>query len=320
MMGETQQDDFESENLETNELGMGGTTTGASTSAVSRLFSEGAFSDPNRRKIMIIGGAVGGLLLVLGIVLFIFGDDGGEEMGAPPLPGEEVAGEGDAPPAPEDEDVPEGMPGEEMAVDEDMPVMEGEEGVPADMMGGGAVGDMQVVLPSGGQMRGYDETTGDALFQWEGGADYIVFARRSSMTSPELRIRVSGSNSYGLRDAWPGTWYWRLESADGSQYSETQSFAISTPPLRNIALSQPSSGASISGDSTVAWTGDEKISYYRVEISSGNFSNPNYRFATVGTSMQLSGVMSGSYQLRVGGFSEVSGRWEYTDPIAVTVQ
>ena len=318
MIGQTQQDDFESENLETNELGMGGTTTGASTSAVSRLFSEGAFSDPHRKKIMIIGGAVGGLLLVLGIVFFVFSDDGGEDMGAPPLPGEEVAGEEGVPPS---EGI-EGMPGEEMAVEDgDMPVMEGEEGMlAADMMGGGAVGDMQAVLPSGGQMRGYDETTGDAMFQWEGGADYIVFARRSSMISPELRIRISGNNSYGLRDAWPGTWYWRLESADGSQYSATQSFAISTPPRRNIALSQPSSGESISGDSTVSWTGDEKISYYRVEISSGNFSNPNYRFATVGTSVQLSGVMSGSYQLRVGGFSEVSGRWEYTDPIAVTVQ
>ena len=105
MIGETQQDDFESENLETNELGMGGTTTGASTSAVSRLFSEGAFSDPNRKKIMIIGGAVGGLLLVLGIVFFVFSDDGGEEMGAPPLPGEEVAGEEGAPPAEGEEGV-----------------------------------------------------------------------------------------------------------------------------------------------------------------------------------------------------------------------
>ena len=319
MIGETQHDDFESENLETNDLGMGATTTGASTSAVSRLFSEGAFSDLNRRKYMIIGGAVGGLLLVLAVVFFVFGEEGGEEMVAPPLPGEEVAGEDGALSAAGEEGMlgEEGMPGEEMIAG-DLAV-EGEAGMAAAGMGG-VVGDMQVVMPSGGQMRGYDETTGDALFQWEGAADYIVLARRSSMAPPEHRIRVSGSNSYGLRDAWPGKWYWRLESADGSQYSETQSFVISTPPRRNLALSQPSAGASISGDSSVSWTGDEKISYYRVEISSGNFSTPNYRFATVGTAVQLSGVMSGSYQLRVGGFSEVSGRWEYTDPIAITVQ
>ena len=322
MIGETQQDDFEAENLETNELGMGATTTGASTSAVSRLFSEGAFSDPTRRKYTIIGGAAAGLLLVLAIVFFVFGEDSGEEIGIPLLPGEEmVAGEEGAPPA---EAVPgeAGMPGEGGMLGEGgMPAEEmvaGEEGMDASM--GGALGGMQVVMPSSGQTRGYDETTGDALLQWEGAADYIVLARRSSLISPELRVRVSGSNIYGLRDAWPGTWYWRVESADGSVYSETQSFRINTPPRRNITLSQPSAGASISGNSSVSWTGDEKISYYRVEISSGNFSTPNYRFATVGTSAQLGGVMSGSYQLRVGGFSEVSGRWEYTDPIAITVQ
>ena len=94
MIGQAQQDDFESENLETNELGMGATTTGASTSAVSRLFSEGAFSDSNRKKYMIIGGAVAGVLLIVGIVFFVFGDsasESGDEMGAPPLPGEEIA-------------------------------------------------------------------------------------------------------------------------------------------------------------------------------------------------------------------------------------
>ncbi len=319
MIGETQQDNFESENLETNELGMGATTTGASTSAVSRLFSEGAFSDVNRKKYMIIGGAVGGLLLVLAIVFFVFGEESGEDMEVPPLPGEEIAGEEATTPAEGEEGLlgEEGLPGEEMATD-DLAVA-GEAGL-EDMAMGGAIGDMQVVMPSAGQMRGYDETTGDALFQWEGPADYIVFARRSSMTPAEHRVRVSGRSNYGLRDAWPGTWYWRLESADGSQYSETQSFTINTPPRRNIALSQPRAGESISGDSSVSWSGDEKTSYYRVEISSGNFSTPNYRFATVGTSVQLSGVMSGSYQLRVGGFSEVSGRWEYTDPIAITVQ
>lgn len=324
MLGETQRDDFEAENLETNELGIGATTTGASTSAVSQLFSEGAFSDLSRKKYMIIGGAVGGLLLVLAIVFFVLGEEGGEELIAPPLPGEEVAGEEGAPSADGEEGGlgEEGLLGEEMAIGDPAvgePAVVDEAGLGTAGMSG-AVGDMQVVMPSAGQMRNYDETTGDALFQWEGMADYIVFARRSSMTAPERRIRVSGSNSYGLRDAWPGTWYWRLESADGSQYSETQSFTISTPPRRNIALSQPSAGASISGDSSVAWNGDEKISYYRVEISAGNFSAPNYRFATVGTSVQLSGVMAGSYQLRVGGFSEVSGRWEYTDPIAITVQ
>ena len=174
---------------------------------------------------MIIGGAAAGVLLILAIFLFVFGEESTDEMGAPPLPGEEVVNnEEGAPPAdaplgeeamPGAEAMPnaEAMPGEEMAIPE--------AGMGAAM--GGAVGNMQVIMPSSGQGRGYDETTGDALFQWEGAADYIVFARRSNLASPEYRIRVSGDNSYGLRDVWPGTWYWRLESADGSMYSETQS-------------------------------------------------------------------------------------------------
>lgn len=318
MIGQAQHDDFEAENLETNEMAMGDTTTGATTSAVSRLFSEGAFSDIGRKKYMIIGGAVAGVLLVLGIVFFLLSDDGVEEMAAPPLPSEDVAS--DTLPAPEiapEQTVAESPPADEVVLQEAPAVQE----APADTVAlSGAVGNMQAVMPSSGQARVYDETSGAAAFQWDGAADYIVFSRYSSMSPAVHRIYVSGTNSFRLHDAWPGNWYWRLESADGSQYSEIQSFAIRAPARRNIALSEPAAGASISGDSTVAWTGDEKVSYYRVEVSSGNFSMPSYRFSTVGTSLQLNGVMSGAYRLRVGGFSEVSGRWEYTDPININVQ
>jgi hypothetical protein len=36
--------------------------------------------------------------------------------------------------------------------------------------------------------------------------------------------------------------------------------------------------------------------------------------------VKLEGVTAGAYQMRVGAFSEVSGRFEYTAPASVTVQ
>ena len=314
MVGQTQHDDFgESENLGTDELGMGAATTGAGTSAVSSIFGGGAFSDTNRRKYIIIGGGVAAILLIIGLSYFFMGGD--DEVAVIPPPGEEIASE-------------ETLAGEE----EEAQLLEeealAEEGVEEEIMAGedmaepvaGGTGDIQVMMPSDGQARDYDETTGGSVFQWEGDADYIVFARNSQLSSPHYRIRVSGSSSYTLRDAWPGTWFWRLENADGSSYSDVQSFTVASPQRRNLALSEPMAGANISGESLVSWTGDDKISWYRVEISADSFAIPGYVFATAGTSVQITGVMSGSYKLRLGGFSEVSGRWEYTDPISVTVQ
>ena len=314
MIGQTQHDGFESENLETNDLGAAtGATTGASTSAVSRLFGDGAFGDPNKKRLIILGGGIG-VVLIVAAALYLTMDTEPTEMPMPPAQ-ENIASEGSEPPVIGQDD----EAGEVVA--------EADDGI-ADEMGlddvgevvGTGTGDLQVVSPADGQSRDYDETTGGAFFQWEGSADYIVFSRSNSMTPVVHRIRVTGNDSYSLRDAYPGRWYWRLESEDQSSYSDVQSFSIASPAPRSISLSEPTSGASISGDSLVSWSGDNKVSYYRVELSDGNFASPNYRFSTTGTSMQMSGVMSGSYQLRVGGFSEVSGRWEYSQPISITVQ
>lgn len=315
MIGQTQHDGFESENLETNDLGAAtGATTGASTSAVSRLFGDGAFGDPNKKRLIILGGGIG-VVLIIAAALYLTMEQEPTDLPMPPAQ-ENIASEGSEAPVVGQEDeqgevaveADEGIVGEEMGLDD-----------VGEMVSSGT-GDIQVMSPADGQSRDYDETTGGAIFQWEGGADYIVFSRSSSMTPVVRRIRVTGNNSYSLRDAYPGRWYWRLESEDQSSYSDVQSFSISPPPLRSISLSEPTAGANISGDSLVSWSGDNKVSYYRVELSDGNFAAPNYRFSTTGTSMQISGVMSGSYQLRVGGFSEVSGRWEYSQPISVTVQ
>jgi hypothetical protein len=72
---------------------------------------------------------------------------------------------------------------------------------------------------------------------------------------------------------------------------------------------------------SVTWKGDSGVAYYRVELNQNDdWSNPQYKFSSSGTQAQLNGVPAGSYNMRLGAFSEVSGRWEYTQPIQVNVQ
>jgi hypothetical protein len=134
-----------------------------------------------------------------------------------------------------------------------------------------------------------------------------------------MRIKVSGTN-YSFHRPWPGQWYWKVES-EGSA-SEVRSFNVAPPVRRNIALTAPQTGASLAGTGgAVTWTGDTGVAYYRVEMNqTEDWSNPQFKFSSSGTQVQLNGVPAGSYSMRLGAFSEVSGRWEYTQPIQVTVQ
>lgn len=183
---------------------------------------------------------------------------------------------------------------------------------------GGGVG-ATLISPSNGAVRDYDESKGPAEFSWDGSpGGWILFSKHPDMQPIERRAPVSG-NSYQYYHPFPGTWYWRVKNGGGS--SEIRSFTISAPAKRNLAVSVPQSGGSVAGNGgVVSWQGDDRVAYYRLEISNGDWTNPQYRFATSGNSLQLQGVQPGSYQLRVGGFSEVSGRWEFSQPFAVTVQ
>ena len=104
--------------------------------------------------------------------------------------------------------------------------------------------------------------------------------------------------------------------------SEPRSFSVSAPVRRNVAMTAPASGGSIAGTGgVVSWTGDKGVAYYRVELNQGeDWSNPQFKFSSSGSQAQLNAVPAGSYQMRLGAFSEVSGRWEYGQVVPVTVQ
>lgn len=303
---------------------------GTNTNAVSQIFKEGGFVNNSKTKYLIIGGV---LLAVLGIGFYFFtaSDDS--------APSDEVAADtdktGDDADSDDDKATKDEKPAEKpkdtaaadaaktaaaaAAATAAAAVPESEAKTKGDAGGGGdGGGKVSLSDPSDGSSLTYDESQGPAVFSWTGGGGHIVFSRNSSMHPVTMRVAVSG-NSYNFNHPWPGTWYWKVENSSGA--TEVRSFKVSPPPRRNIALSAPAAGGSVAGNGgTVNWTGDGKVAYYRVELSTGSWANPQFRFSSSGNSLQLQGVQAGPYQMRLGAFSEVAGRWEYTAPVSVTVQ
>ena len=181
-----------------------------------------------------------------------------------------------------------------------------------------ASGALRLITPMDGQARGYDETAEYALFEWEGSSSAtVVFSRNANMNPVEKRVYVSG-NSYRLAHPWPGTWYWQVQGDDGD-VSEVSRFIVDAPVRRQVAMAPLPSPLSGNGG-VVSWTGDTKVARYTVELSQSGWANPAMRYQTSGTSLPLTGVTPGQYQVRVGAFSEVSGRWEYTPPVSVSIE
>lgn len=181
-----------------------------------------------------------------------------------------------------------------------------------------AAGSPQLISPSDGQVRSYDETSEYALFEWESDelTNRILLSRSPMMTPLERAVTVEG-NTYRLAHPWPGTWYWQVANSAGA--SQPVRFIVEAPVRRNVVLAplaNPLSGSS----GVVSWSGDTKVARYAVEISQSGWSQPGWRYQTSGTAVTLDSVTPGQYQLRVGAYSEVSGRWEYTTPTEVTIE
>ncbi len=314
---------------------------GTNTNAVSQIFKEGGFAGGNDKKKLYIAGAI--VVVVLGVVaaVMLSGDD--ESSGDEPIADGSATGSDAGSDASGTHDVAAGSASasgsaevssasgseeasgsgsEEVASGSDTaPGLGHKVGHSGVQTGGGGhnfSGKVALTEPADGSSLTYDETQGPATFNWTGGGGYIVFSRNQSMTPPAMKVAVPG-NSYAFNHPWPGTWYWKVENKSGA--TEVRSFKVAGPQRRNIALSQPASGGAVSGNGgTVSWQGDNKVGFYRVELSTGSWANPSFRFASSGNSLNLSGVAPGPYQMRLGAFSEVAGRWEYTPAIAVTVQ
>lgn len=177
---------------------------------------------------------------------------------------------------------------------------------------------IKIISPQDNFERRFDETAEYATFKWEGGPrGWIYLSKNPSMKPVSYKRRIVG-NEYKFRKLFPGKWYWQARNEKGA--TEVRSFTILEPIPRQMSIASPQDGAQIGQNSMVTWQGDAKISYYRIELSNSDDWSQPVRFATSGTQIRLKGVQPGSYKMRVGGFSEVSGKWEYQQPISVQVQ
>ena len=182
-----------------------------------------------------------------------------------------------------------------------------------------ATGELTLISPPKGEVREYDLSSERALFSWNGNAEKIIFSRNSNLKPIHTSADVLGSEYYG-RYFEPGTWYWQVKNSEGT--SEVNSFTVRPSKVEKPKILTPQNGTEINGNNSgVNWTMTARAAFYRVQLTQKeDWVSPDYLFATSGTKLMLKGVAQGSYKLRVGSFSEVSGRWEYSDTIQVEVR
>lgn len=294
---------------------------GTNTSAVSQIFNSSGFSSENRTKYIAIGALV--IVALLGLGYMMTGED---EPSVDEIEGLADGGlESEAiDDAALDEAIPALPPSGEVSENVDSATDAAIEAVEQPSIAEATnttAPTIALVSPADGASQSYDETSGPAEFSWEGPADRIMFSRSASMSPLIKSVNLNGATSFQFSNPYPGRWYWQVSGQSG--FSEIRSFNIASPERRNFPVVQPTEGGSLAGNGgVVSWQAGEKIARYSVEIVSAgqSFSSPQHRFGTSGTSVELQGVVPGTYDIRVGAFSEVAGRWEWQVVRGVSVQ
>jgi len=298
---------------------------GTNTNAVSQIFKSSGFAGQDRTKIIAI--AVAAVLVAAGAAYFFLFSPSEEDPFANQAATEEQEGvattEGSA------EEKIESAAADKVAEESASSAEETNASSPSNAAATEAsaqnastsTGNLAVSSPADGSSTSYDETQGPAVFQWDGSADRIVFSRQKSMTPVVRSASLAGQSNYEFNHPYPGTWYWRVENSSGQ--SEVRRFTVNPAPRRSFPISAPQAGGSLGGTGgVVTWQAAQKVASYRVELAppGSSFANAPHRFGTSGTSVTLNQVPAGTYDLRVGAFSEVSGRWEWQVVSGVTVQ
>ena len=299
---------------------------GTNTNAVSQIFKGGGFGSSDKTKYIIIGVVV--LAIAIGGAFLLFDSEKSDDSANSQGDTEEVADNASTDQAATDsqtdtnqQDASAPAAASDQAASDQAAASQAATQAAAPAAKSGATGSLAVTQPNDGASHDYDETQGPAVFEWTGSADRILFSRHANMSPVERSVSLKGKTNYKFDHPYPGTWFWRVENGEGA--SEVRRFVVNAPARRNFPVSQPTPGGSLSGNGgVVAWQGDSKVAWYAVQLVApgASWTNPQYRFGTSGTSIALQGVTAGSYDMRVGAFSEVSGRWEWQEIKGVTIQ
>lgn len=285
---------------------------GTNTNAMSQIFKEGQYANSNRSRYILL--AI--LLVAVAAVGYLYIEtESADSNEFPPPAVTETVPQAATPVAPEAAVAPVAP----AVATQPVASAAAQSAAAADASAEGSGGTVSINFPENEASVAYDETVGPARFSWTGGAGKLELSRNSSMSPIEMKIPVK-KGAYSLHQPSPGKWYWRIKTAGGS--SEIRSFTVEAPTRRKLAVTAPVAGAALAGSGgQVSWQGDSKVTYYRVELSNApDWANPAFKFATAGSTATLQGVTAGAYKMRLGAFSEISGRWEYTTPVDVTIQ
>jgi hypothetical protein len=174
------------------------------------------------------------------------------------------------------------------------------------------------VTPKEGASMVFDLTKGPATFKWQGEATKIIFSLNKTMKPIARRIDVIGKSSYGFRGIKPATWFWRLDTSLGE--GAVQSFKIRRPKARNFEFTQPVTGSSISRQSApISWKPAKKVAWYKLIVYRKGGKKAILVKGTSGSKLTINNIKPGQYEMKLGAFSEVSGKWEWKRITDITV-
>jgi len=291
-----------------------------STNAVSQIFKDASLASEDRKKRFKILGAVTIVALVgVGALLLSTPSTDEFEIGAPMQPLDQ------APPlesaskeqAPSLESLPIDSPSATLPQAPDMTAETNTPEIPTEASTPSVADSLSVpeiapqTAPSASGTHKYDERSGGPVIRVKAG-EVVEVSRNASFTS----LWMTGSSPSGelqIPNPPAGTLFWRVQGE-----TEIQSLEILPPDPLNIQLTTASS---LSNGGQISWSSDDGAAFYRVEFASdAQFSDIVTTLSSQGKSVTLQDIPSGSFHVRVKGFSQKSGRWEASRSKNIQIQ
>jgi hypothetical protein len=285
-----------------------GKSTFGETNAVGDIFSKAGGAgggDDKKKKMTLLGATAFAVVACLGLVWYLLQDDSASDEATSLPPADQAAAGAPAtagtPAAPETAEAPTtDAPAVEAPAEEEVAATD----APATDAPASEVTDSSAWT--------YNEAKGGPVVKAKPGA--VIEVSRSSNFSDSYVSGTATNGTFRIPNPPPGEIFWREQ---GSQ-SATK-ITVSAAPKLQFSFSSP---GTVAADGALSWDASgAKAAFYRVELSAdGNFASPAFVFSTSKTSAKLSGTSAGKYHVRIGGYNEQAGQWQFSKAAMVEVQ